>query len=265
MIKDFRRSIFFVGLLILSACAPHSRLILSPPTTSVEVVGAHKEEILKKLRTSLPQTFRCSIGTEIRSRGSREEFRQALTFKQPAFLRLEAFATGANALVFLAIADESKFRAILPAEKKVLHGPPSGRALATVTQIPLSPLELMFWLRGSVSPEFLTDSSSLLYREPSGRMFLQSAGPFGREVRAVVEGDENPFIRELSLALDGQGALRSSYSFALGVPSRISFDLPDISGELQFNDCQSNVTLKLPDEKLFYLHEPAKFEVEEIR
>jgi hypothetical protein len=263
-VRRYWYSVFLYLVCINLASCTNKRLLLQPPASGVQIAGVEKLELVANLKSKTNFPFiRGMLNTEVKSSAGKDGFLQALTFKAPDFFRLEAFATGANALVFIAVSNGSEFKAIIPGEKQVLIGKPSTKALSTLIQIPVTPRELVALVTGNIFPEFLDSEISLL-RVSDETIFIVARDNSQRELRAILDNKTSLRVQDLSLSDGGSGVLNVHYSYQLGELKLISVTLPDIEGKVEVKELKDSLVNPINAEKLFILNQPAGYSVRRI-
>ena len=255
--------LLFFSCLSLTSCSGRGRLILQQPNNLIQLSSTAKSAILAKLKTDkLPNTIRAMLDTDIKSGAGRDSFLQALTFKQPSFFRLEAFATGVNALVFIATSEGNQFKAIIPGDKKVLIGTPSPKSLASLIQLPLTPLEMVALISGKIFPEFLDTKNQTLAKTTDGSIFFTAVSSNKRELRVRFDNDSNLRILELSLSDDGSGALKAKCSYQVGELKLLNVSLPELEAKVEIKELKRNV--EISSDSIFTVAQPESYLVERI-
>jgi len=250
-----------VSCLFLASCSGRGRLILQAPKNTIQLSSGATTGIVSRLKSDgLPQSMRAMLNIDIQSGAGKDSFRQALVFKKPELFRLEAFATGVNALVFIATSDGHQFKAVLPTDKKVLIGTPSARSLASLIQLPLTPLEMVSLISGKIFPEFLDSSKLNISKASDGSIFLTALSTNNRELRVKLDNENSLRILELSLSDDGSGALNAKCNYQVGVLRSLKVLLPEIVANVEIEELHTNVNIS--SDKVFSVSQPASYTVE---
>jgi len=255
--------LFFFSVCSLTSCSGRGRLVLTPPEDTVQLSGSTKFGILTNIKASkLPDSLRALLNIEIKSGAGRDFFRQALTFKGPSLFRLEAFATGANALVFIATSEGNEFKAVIPGEKKVIIGKSSPRSLASLIQLPLTPLEMVSLVTGTVFPEFLESNNQQIVKSTDGSIFYTSIIESKRELRIRFNNETSFRITELSLSDGGSGALTARYHYQVAKLKSLTVVLPEFEAEVEIKEITQNV--EISSDKIFTVVQPSSYTVKRI-
>jgi len=249
------------ALLLLSSCRPGHHLELPVPHESTELDGAARESILNQLRTNItPRSFRALLETLIEGQDQREQFRQAVTFEQPEQLRVEAFGSGLNQMIFLAVVSDGRLRAIIPQDKQLLYGRANRKAVQYLLSIPLSADELMAWLTGGILPAFASLSNAKVYSVGLDSYLVSVKDREGRMLRISGKVAALPRFEKFSLTIGGDGVLLGAYSYGAfptsSVPEGITFTLPEASGRIVVTRPQINPDLSATRGQLFRIPEP---------